>query len=78
MYISDAVVKRIEILCKEKSITINKLATLSGLTQSTIDSIMKGKSRNPRLATLRKICAGLNVSMSEFFNDPTTENADYD
>jgi transcriptional regulator with XRE-family HTH domain len=78
MYISEAVVKRIEFLCKERGISINKLATLSGLTQSTIDSIVKGKSRNPRLATLRKICTGLNVSMSEFFDDPTTENADYD
>ena len=53
-------------LCTEKGITINKLAFLSGLTQSTIDSIMKGKSRNPKIETLRKISIGFNMEYDEF------------
>ncbi len=53
-------------LCNEKGITINKLATLSSVTQSTIDSIMKGKSKNPKLETLRKIANGLDIEYDKF------------
>ena len=67
---AEAVAKRIKNLCKERGISINKLANLSGLTQSTVDSIIRGKSRNPRLATIKKICAGLGITASQFFDDP--------
>lgn len=78
MHISEAVAKRIKVLCKQKGISINRLATLSGVTQSTIDSIMKGKSRNPRLITLMKISHGLGISIVEFFDFPPLINAEYD
>ena len=78
MYITEAIAKRINMLCKERDISINKLATLSGLTQSTIDSIMKGKSRNPRISTIRKICDGLDISLKEFVDHPIIENAETD
>lgn len=71
---AEAVAKRIKFLCKERGISINKLANLSGLTQSTVDSIIRGKSRNPRLATIRKICIGLGITTSQFFDDPIFEN----
>jgi transcriptional regulator with XRE-family HTH domain len=54
-------------LCEKQGITVNKLATLSGLTQSTIDSILKGKSNNPRLETAEKLAVGFNISLEEFF-----------
>lgn len=78
MHISDAVAKRIQILCKQKGVSINRLASLSGVTQSTIDSIMKGKSRNPKLVTLIKISHGLGISIVDFFNYPPLINAEYD
>ncbi len=56
-------INRINTLCCEKNITVNKLATLSGLTQSTIDSILKGKSVNPRVETLDKIADVFGVSI---------------
>ena len=55
-------------LCTEKNISINKLATLSGLTQSTIDSIMKGKSKNPKMETLRKIANGFGIEYDYFIS----------
>ena len=73
---AEAVAVRINNLCKKRNISINKLATLSGLTQSTVDSILKGKSRNPRLATIKKICDGLDITMSEFFKDPIFQKID--
>ncbi len=78
MHISKAIAKRIEVLCKEKGVSINRLATLSGVTQSTIDSILKGKSRNPQLVTLMKISNGLGISIVDFFDFPPLINAEYD
>ena len=68
MNISEWTANRLKDLCKEKDITINKLATLSGITQSTLNSIMKGESKNPSLATIKKICIGLDISINDFFN----------
>jgi len=53
-------------LCDKQNITINKLATLSGITQSTIDSIMKGRSNNPKIATLNKLSHGFGIEFEEF------------
>lgn len=73
MDIARAVAYRIKYLCDKNGITINKLATLSGLTQSTVDSIIRGKSQNPQLATIQKICEGLGITLQEFFDDPVFE-----
>ena len=55
MTYSDAIIKRLTDLCVERGITTNKLATLSGITQSTLNSMMRGETKNPKLKTLRKI-----------------------
>ncbi len=70
MTYSEAIIKRLTELCAEKNITINKLATLSGITQSTVDNLMKGKTKNPKLKTLHKLAIGLNMSVSELLNFP--------
>ena len=55
-------------LCNEKGLTINNLATESGVASSTIKNILYGKSTNPGIVTLKKLCDGLNISLIEFFN----------
>ena len=70
MTYSDAIIKRLSDLCKERSITINKLATLSGITQSTVDNLIKGKTKNPKLKTLHKLAIGLNMTVSELLDFP--------
>ncbi len=59
---------RIIFLCGEKNITINKLAVESGIAPSTIKNILYGKSTNPGIVTLKKLCDGLDISLTEFFN----------
>ena len=76
MTFGEAVAARIEELCKEQGISINKLALLSGLTQSTVDSILKGKSNNPKLITLMRISRGLEMTICKFLDDPKIEDAD--
>lgn len=75
---SKAVSLRITELCKEKHITLNKLATLSGITQSTLDNIIKGNSKNPSIKTLHRVACGLGMTISEFLDFPEINDAVFD
>ena len=68
MGIYDLVVIRIRQLCKERGITPNGLSYVSGVSQSTIKSILGGESKNPGIVTLKKICDGFEISITDFFD----------
>ena len=68
MKYAELYVKRIRQLCKQRGISINKLATMSGLRQSTLDNIMRGLSKNPRVKTVHKIANALNMTLAEFLD----------
>lgn len=70
MTYSDVIILRLTKLCEEQHITINKLATLSGITQSTVENIMSGKTKNPKLKTLHKLAIGLDMMVSELLDFP--------
>ena len=74
MTIRDAIRQRILDLCEVNHMTINKLALESGLTQSTLNSIINSGSNNPTLATVAKVCIGLKITVREFFDDALFEN----
>lgn len=74
MGVYNVVVYRINELIKEKNITPNGLSYLSGVSQSTIKSILNGESKNPGIVTIKKLCDGLEVSLIEFFNIESFEN----
>ena len=61
-------VQRIRKLCKERGIAINKLATMSDVKQSTLDNIMQGNTKNPRVKTLHKIALAFNMTLAEFLD----------
>ncbi len=68
MTIGMAVKERILELCRKRGITINKLGTLSGVTQSTINNITSGRNNSTTIATIKKLCDGLDISIIDFFN----------
>ena len=70
MKLHKAVGERILEFCKQRDITPNKLCTMSGVIQSTVNSIFSGRSKNPKLATIQYLCEGLNISLKEFFDSP--------
>lgn len=70
MNISDAVANRILELCKERGLTVNKLSNLSGLTQSTVNDIVNHKSKNIGIVTIKMLCDGLDISITDFFDTP--------
>ncbi len=65
-----AVKSRILSLCNERNLTINKLATESGISASTLKNILYGKSRNPGIVTIKMLCDGFGISIIEFFDTP--------
>lgn len=65
---SELYVQRIRSLCKERGIAINKLATMSGVKQSTLDNIVRGLTKNPRAKTLHKVAIAFNMTLSEFLD----------
>jgi transcriptional regulator with XRE-family HTH domain len=78
MTYSDVIKYRISTLIKERNITINKLATLSGLTQSTLEDIMNGRTKNPKLKTLHRIAIGLDMKLSELLDFPEMNETKFD
>lgn len=71
----DALLHRIDALCKEKNLTYYMLSYRSGVPLSTVMNIQKGKSQNPGIFTIMKLCDGLGVSMKEFFDAEEFEDA---
>lgn len=69
----NAVKIRLLELCEEKGFTINKLATESGIAPSTIKSVLYGKSKNPGIVTIKILCDGLGISLTEFFRSTIFE-----
>ena len=70
MNVVQAVRERIAELCEEKHITINKLANISGITQSTLNNIMSGRNNSTTISTIQKICDGLEITVTDFFDSP--------
>lgn len=74
MNIGEAVKERILQLCVERNITINKLGTISGVTQSTINNIVSGRNNSTTIATIKKLCDGLDITILEFFSSDIFNN----
>ena len=65
-------------MCKKRGFSINKLAKMSNIKQSTIDNIMRGASKNPRIQTLHKIALTFNMTVSEFLDYPEMNEFSFD
>ena len=74
MNAKQAVARRIIELCRERDIAINALANLSGVSPSTIYSMLNEKSQNPGVVSIKKLCDGLEISLRTFFDSPLSNN----
>ena len=70
MNTKEAVANRILQLCDRKQIAINTLANVSGVSPSTVYSMLNEKSQNPGIVTIKKLCDGLEITLGEFFSTP--------
>ena len=74
MNIGEATKLRILDLCKENEISVNKLATVSGITQSTLSNIVGGRNNSTTISTIKKLCDGLDISICDFFQSKLFED----
>ena len=74
MNISEAVAERILELCKENNITVNKLSNISGVTQSTVNDIVNHRAKNIGIVTIKKLCDGLDLTITDFFDTDIFRN----
>ncbi|MDR3278680.1 MAG: helix-turn-helix transcriptional regulator [Oscillospiraceae bacterium] len=70
MNTSSVIRNRILQLCDARDITINRLANLSAVPPSSVKNILYGKSRNPKIITIKMLCDGFGITLGEFFATP--------
>lgn len=68
MTVGEAVRLRIIQLCQERNMSINKLSSISGVTQSTVNNIVSGRNNSATVSTIKKLCDGLGITIDEFFH----------
>lgn len=74
MAVKDIVAQRFQELCRERGIRPNELATLAGVTPSTVYSMMDIHRRDVSIVTIKKLCDGLGITLGEFFTTPEFES----
>ena len=74
MNVGEAVSNRILELCQERNLSINKLCSMSGVTQSTVNNIVSGRNRSATVSTIQKLCDGLGITIEEFFHSELFRN----
>lgn len=68
MKTTEAIINRIIELCAERNISLNKLATMSGLSPSSLKAVLYGRSKNPTVKTIKILCDGLGITLGKFFS----------
>ena len=70
----EILIQRIVTLCNQKQMTHYKLSYESTVPLTTIRNILNGKSQNPGVFTIMKICDGLGIPLNEFFDTKEFHN----
>ncbi|MDY3224331.1 MAG: helix-turn-helix transcriptional regulator [Candidatus Faecousia sp.] len=70
----EALQRRIRELCAENDLTITGLSTLCGITQSTLNNIIRGRNNSLTVSTVQKICDGLEIDLPTFFDSDLFRN----
>jgi len=75
MKLSEAIRKRIKFYLNDKNMNVWNLCKMSGIPCSTISTFMSGKTELLKLDTLLHICEGFNITLKEFFDDSSFDEA---
>ncbi len=76
MRFSKAVFKRITDLANKSGLTLSQLAIKSGMTPSTLYGIKMNTTKLPGLLSMKRICDGLGITLSEFFDADYINDSD--
>lgn len=73
MTVKQAVVQRFLDLMRERGIKANELANRSGVTPSTVYSMLDERRKELSISVIKKLCDGLEISLGAFFTDRVFE-----
>lgn len=74
MIVKQAVVNRFLQICKDRNIKPNELANISGVTPSTVYSMLDERRKDISIITIKKLCDGLGITLGEFFSTSEFDN----
>ena len=78
MAYSEIYAGRIRQLCKQRGLSINKLADMAGLRQSSVDNIVNGRTKNPGAVNLHKIALAFGMTLAEFLDFEELNNFSFE
>lgn len=76
MCVKEAVINRINDICSDRGMAVNKLANLSGITPSTVYSVFESDRKDIGIVLIKKICDGLEISLEDFFSAEIFQSLD--
>ena len=68
MKLNDAIVNRIEEICKERSSNVCDIALNGGMSPSAIYDLIKGRTKCSKVITIKRFCEGAGITLKEFFD----------
>ena len=74
MNVKQATVSRFQEIMEERNIRPNELANLSGVTPSTVYSMLDSRRKELSINTIKKLCDGLEITLGEFFSTELFDN----
>ena len=76
MKLNEAIVKRIDDICKEKNISVCEATLGGGKAPSAIYDLVKGRTQCSKVTTIQSFCEGAGITLSEFFDSPYFDGLD--
>ena len=70
MGVKEAVVARFREILEQRRMRPNELAYRSGVTPSTVYSMLDGRRREVTINLIKKLCDGLDMTLGAFFSAP--------
>ena len=67
MKLNDAIVKRVEEICKERKSNVCDISLTGGMSPSSIYDVIKGRTKCSKVITIKRFCDGAGITLSEFF-----------
>ena len=74
MTVKQAVVQRFVELMEERGMRANELANRSGVTPSTVYSMLDDRRKELSINVIKKLCDGMGLTLCDFFSSPVFES----
>ena len=67
MKLNEAIIKRIDEVCKEKNVNVCDASLKGGMSPSAIYDLLKGRTKCSKVIAVKRFCEGAGITLAEFF-----------